>query len=357
MATIVADSIEIAGGHLRWHNGIFRLTFGLSPWQTCCLSPGRFDIQGWDMSLRITGQHPSGTPQRRLARLDYTGVTVYPIGLALADEASSNLATDSEPKPIEKHTDPEGVRARTDLEADGVLISDGISRVFARVDRDGLRIFDPQGRALVFGGPDYWRIQRRSDSDPNLWQFLTITSDYLVIGLQRDGELQQMQCRFGHDGVVRIPHAAPTPEPFKLPLGRPVRAATAILEADLVVVANTSVFNRDSFVNSYDAGRSEIASEGIFFFHYSGVCQTMWIRWDGVYFFDANGLVIRKLTANGLEPRTVRDSRVEESLVQRPVLRHSSGGDYANRSAKSQWSTNPPAGVAGGSAAHARPPG
>jgi hypothetical protein len=164
-------------------------------------------------------------------------------------------------------------------------------------------------------------VQRKARTvpDPGLLEFLQITPDLLAIGTYRPGDYPQLKCLFKSDGVVVITERQATPPVRSLGLTEHNRAqAESVLEAQEFLVGTTGRLDRDGFqIRQPDTGKGYAMSvDGMFMFNDVGTCRRVWIRWDGVYFFDTNGSLLRKLTANGVEERFNNDSRLEAFLAR-----------------------------------------
>jgi hypothetical protein len=264
----------------------------------------------WGQMVRFT--HPAmaisvwvpGDPLYRMAAtLDYTGVTIHPGEMAKTDSFEA-AGISAKPPP----------EADVVLRTDSVLCTDGGSRVYSRYDAGGIRMYDAAADVRAHIGPGLATFERRTDADPDLWEFLQITHELLVIGTHRGG-LPTLKCLFKSDGLLVIRESDTWPR-VSLTLGiaeqRPARTESGI-EAQEIRVGSGTLGSNGLQIRHGEKG-STLTEDGLVLINDVGVCRKVWIRWDGVYFFDASGSLLRKLTANGVEERSSMDPSVEANL-------------------------------------------
>jgi hypothetical protein len=251
-----------------------------------------------------------------VARLDYTGVTTFPTQLNATHsrDADSDGASDGESNP--------SVTAESVLTAEALLVTDGDANIYWRCDGDGIRGYDAQGRLRCMMSGDHLTIQRPTDADPDLIEFVDISGGNLlaIATIRTSGGIPTVKCVFWHRGL----EVFPSPESLasvKLTRPSPRRQAQMgeTIEAQRfeIIPGPGSVFDRDSIRFRPREVGSSLTEDGLLVFNDAGVCRLTWIRWDGVYFYDENNALLSKVTADGFSARTERDSPLETFLTER----------------------------------------
>ena len=263
-------------------------------------------FDGREMAIHV--RVPGEPLNRKAATLDYTGVTIHPAEVAKPHSIeAAGISVDPGP----------GSEADVVLHTDAVLCTDGGSGVYARYDAEGIRMYDAAGEVRAHLGPGLATFERRTDADHELVEFLQITHELLAIGTHRGG-VPTLKCLFKSDGVLVIRESQASPQVRSLSLTEHNRAQTeSVLEAQEILVGSGRLDRNGLELRQPGTGRrTSLTVDGLFLFNDVGDCRRIWIGWDGVYFFDTNGSILRKLTANGVEERTSMDSRVEALLTR-----------------------------------------